>query len=138
MIDSGQPDYILAGEGFQGSGIWRSQDDGATWSGPHHSGFNSANPYISALIQDPNHKNTFFASDLYSGVYQSTNNGIDWSAFPDWQMSGLTFRTVKDIAINEKFMYAATQGGGVFRYSRKTKQIFNTVSPIMMLLLLEK
>jgi photosystem II stability/assembly factor-like uncharacterized protein len=137
VIDPDQPGYILAGEGFQGSGIWISQDDGVTWSGPHNSGFNSANPYISALIKDPNHKKTFFAGDLYSGVYQSEDNGINWSAFPDWQMSGLTFRTVKEIAINEKFMYAATQGGGVFRYSRDTKQILDIFAPIIMLLLEE-
>jgi photosystem II stability/assembly factor-like uncharacterized protein len=134
-IDPDQPGLILAGEGFQGSGIWRSLDDGATWSGPFNSSFNSANPYITALIRDPNHNNTFFASDLYSGVYQSKDSGINWSAFPDWKMSGLTFRTVKDIAINEKSLYATTQGGGVFRYPVDTGQTGNTITPFMMLLL---
>ena len=115
-LDIGQTGYIVAGEGYLGSGIWISQDDGTTWSGPHSTGFNSANPYISAVIKDSNNSNTFFASDLYSGVYRSEDNGLTWAAFPDWQMSGLTFRAVKDIAMNEKVLYAATDGGGVFRY----------------------
>ena len=115
VLDPDQTGYIVAGEGYLGSGVWISHDDGATWSGPHNTGFNSANPYISAVIKDPNNSKTYFASDLYSGVYRSEDNGLTWAAFPDWRMPGLTYRAVKDIAMNEKVLYAATDGGGVFR-----------------------
>ncbi len=48
-LDLEQPGYIVAGEGVSGSGIWISQDEGTNWSGPFNTGFNSANPYISAI-----------------------------------------------------------------------------------------
>lgn len=137
MID--QPGYIIAGEGFQGSGVWISSDDGDNWSGPHNNGFNSANPYISAVIRDQNHLGTFFASDLYSGIYQSKDNGMNWSPFPDWQMSGLSFKSVADIAMNEQFIYAATTGGGIFRYDLpEVPQKISTITPIFLMLLKDK
>jgi photosystem II stability/assembly factor-like uncharacterized protein len=114
VLHPAQSGFIIAGEGFQGSGIWISRDDGATWTGPISSNFNSANPYISSLIKDTTQADCFYASDLYSGVYKSEDNGFTWLPYPDWQMSGLTFKSVKDLAMNNRVLYAATQGGGVF------------------------
>lgn len=118
-IDPLKPGYIIAGEIF--GGIWMSTDGGAIWIGPLNTGFNSPNPYISSIVVDPANPNTVFASDLYSGVYRSQDKGITWSAFPDWKMSGLAVRAVKDLAINVNVMYAATQGGGVFRFDIVSK-----------------
>ena len=115
-IDPLQPGYIIAGEIF--GGIWMSTNGGANWTGPLNTGFNSPNPYISSLVVDPVNPNTVFAGDLYSGVYRSLDKGVTWAAFPDWKMSGLAVRAVKDIAISANVMYAATQGGGVFRFDR--------------------
>ena len=115
-IDPLQPGFIVAGEIF--GGIWKSTNGGATWSGPLNSGFDSPNPYISALVLDPVHAGTLFAGDLYSGVYRSQDAGENWAPFPDWKRSGMTIRAVKDLAISAKVMYAATQGGGVFRFDR--------------------
>lgn len=106
--------YIVAGELF--GGIWISSDDGSSWTGPHNSGFSSANPYISAIEFDPSDSNVVYAGDTYSGIYKSTDKGANWSPFPDSGMSGLTVRAVTDLAINAGVIYAATQGGGVFRY----------------------
>jgi photosystem II stability/assembly factor-like uncharacterized protein len=135
VLDPQKPDFIMAGEGFQGSGIWISHDRGQTWTGPHNAGFNSSNPYVSSLVKDPSRKDTFFASDLYSGVYQTKDNGINWKPFPDWQMSGLTFRAVKDLSANQTFMAAATQGGGIFRYRWPGKGSPPVISPLLLLLL---
>ena len=115
-IDPLQPGYIIAGEIF--GGIWMSTNGGANWTGPLNTGFNSPNPYISSLVVDPVSPNTVFAGDLYSGVYRSQDKGVTWAAFPDWKMSGLAVRAVKDLAISANVMYAATQGGGVFRFDR--------------------
>ena len=117
-IQPQQPDYLIAGELF--GGIWISKDGGTSWTGPHNSGFNSSNPYISALVIDPKNPDLIYAGDLYSGVYQSLNKGNTWSPFPDSKMSGLMVRAVKDIAINDRVIYVATQGGGVFKYGGGT------------------
>jgi photosystem II stability/assembly factor-like uncharacterized protein len=116
VIDPAQPGRLIAGELF--GGIWLSQDDGESWSGPHTDGFNSANPYVSTLALDPQNSGIVFAGDLYSGVYRSLDGGYTWAPFPDLVMSGLAVRAVKDIAVNDTAIYAATQGGGVFRYWR--------------------
>jgi hypothetical protein len=115
-INPQQPGYLIAGEIF--GGIWVSINGGDTWAGPNNSGFNSANPYVSALVMDPLNPDTIYAGDLYSGIYQSLDKGSTWAPFPDWKMSGLTIRAVKDIAVGATVMYAATQGGGVFRFGR--------------------
>jgi hypothetical protein len=111
-IDPSQPGYIIAGEIF--GGIWMSTNSGANWAGPLNTGISSANPYISSLVIDPVTPGTVYASDFYSGVFRSQDNGNTWAPYPDWQMSGLTVRAVKDIAMRGNVMYAATQGGGVF------------------------
>jgi len=117
-VDFQQTNYLIAGE--IENGIWISEDDGTTWTGPHNSGFNSSNPYITVIVFDPDNYDTVYASDLYSGIYQSTDKGNTWSPFPDSEMSGLTVRAVKDIVMNKEVIYGATQGGGVFRYSELT------------------
>ena len=108
-LDPDQPGYVLAGA--TDSGIWVSSDSGDSWTGPHNAGFNSSNPEITAIEADVSASHTFFAGDLYSGVYRSQDNGLTWSLFPDWEQSGLSVRAVKDIALNEQVIYAATSGG---------------------------
>lgn len=131
-VDFGQTDHIIAGEAFVG--VFVSRDGGSTWTGPHNAGFSSSNPVLTALSFDTRNSNTLFAGDLYSGVYRSTDKGHTWVPFPDWNMSGLTFRAVKDIVLNEKVIYVATQGGGVFRYLRpETKG--NSIAPLLPLIL---
>lgn len=115
-IDPSQPGYLIAGEIF--GGIWRTVNGGTAWTGPHNSGFSSSNPYISSLVVDPVNPDTVFAGDFYSGIYQSLDKGSTWTPYPDWMMSGLSVRSVKDLAVGTDVMYAATQGGGVFRFDR--------------------
>ena len=132
-VDFRQPEYIIAGEVF--GGVWISKDVGLSWTGPHNTGFNSPNPYITALSFDPGNSNTVFAGDLYSGVYCSYNKGLTWSPFPDWKMSGLSVRAVKDLELNSEVIYAATLGGGVFRYLRPSKKNISSVPAFILLLL---
>ena len=136
VMDPDQPDYIIAGEWF--GGVWISPDGGASWTGPHNTGFNSANPYITALVFDPEDNNSVMAADLSSGVYLSRDKGQTWSPFPDYAMTGLTVRAVKDLALNDKVIYAAAQGGGVFKYYRQGVPASNPGLTGTMQLLLEE
>jgi len=96
-------------------GIWISDDGGATWpGGPYNTGLRPS-PAVLALSFGPGEAGTIYAADFYSGVYRSSDGGRSWSGFPDEAMSGLAVRAVKDLAVAGGVVYAATQGGGVFR-----------------------
>lgn len=105
---------VIAGE--VAGGVWISSDDGATWSGPNNTGISSPNPYIAALTFDAGNANVVYAGDLYSGAYRSSDKGLSWSPFPDASMTGLTNRAINDLVSTSEVLYAATEGGGVFRY----------------------
>lgn len=107
-------DTLIAGEVF--GGIWTSPDDGVTWTGPHNTGISSPNPTISALVFDTANANVVYAGDIFSGVYKSSDKGLTWSPFPDSTMTGLTNRAINDLVLTNEVLYAATEGGGVFRY----------------------
>ena len=115
-FDPSDASRIVAGE--KNVGIWVSADGGATLvaGGPFNSGFVNGNPAVIALAFDPAVSGKVYAADYYSGVYVSFTGGAAWSAFPDASMTGLTVHAVKDLALAGNVLYAATQGGGVFRF----------------------
>ena len=96
------------------AGIWFSEDGGGNWSGPSTIGINNPNPYVMALVFSDSA--TLYAADYYSGVYRSADRGRTWTPFPDTPMTGLAVRAVKDVVAGNGVIYAATGGGGVFRY----------------------
>jgi len=108
--------YIIAGEGF--GGIWISENGGTSWTGPHNTGINSGNPWVNAIIVEPENKNNVYMSDFYSGVYRSLDRGKTWAPFPDSSMSGLTVKAVKDLDISKYAIFAGTQAGGLYRFDR--------------------
>ena len=56
---------------------------------------------------------TIYLADLRSGVYRSTDEGDNWRPINQ----GLLLRAVNALALShdERFLYAATEGQGVFR-----------------------
>ncbi|MBI1774887.1 MAG: hypothetical protein HYR63_06020 [Proteobacteria bacterium] len=113
-MDPRDSNSLIAGE--NPGGVWISSDGGRTWVGPYTMGFNSATPQIRAVVFDPNTANTLYSADLYGGVYKALDGGKTWAAFPDSAMTGLTVRTVNNLAISRNDLYASTEGGGVYRY----------------------
>lgn len=114
-IDPALPAHLVVSE--KNVGIWRSDDGGVSWpGGPLNTGFaSSMNPSVLSLLFDPSGSGTIYAGDFYSGVYASRDGGSTWAGWPDASMTGLGLRAVKDLAFAGPVLYAATQGGGVFR-----------------------
>ena len=69
---------------------------------------------ISDIVFDPANPMLVYASDRMSGVYRSTDGGVSWQAINQ----GLQMRTVNALALtpDSAHLYAATEGGGVYRY----------------------
>ncbi|WP_304129941.1 T9SS type A sorting domain-containing protein [Ignavibacterium album] len=55
--------------------------------------------------------NNLFAGTNGSGIYTSTNNGLNWSAVNN----GLTNTFVRALLVNGTYLFAGTYGGSVFR-----------------------
>ncbi len=106
-----QSDIVFAG--LQRSGIVRSQDAGATWDivgvglPPEST--------ISDIVFDPTNPMVMYIADRQSGVYRSTDTGQTWQVFND----GLLMRDIIALSISAdgQYLYAASEGGGVFRAS---------------------
>lgn len=106
-------------------GIRVSSDEGLSWVFPG-SGM-PPESLISAIAIDPSNPAIIWSSDYFSGVYLSVNGGKTWQQFND----GLTNRTVLDLAISSdgQTLFAATQGGGVFRLSTHDQAFFDSLAP---------
>ena len=143
-IDPGNPDVLLAGLG-EGAGIYRTENGGGLWQ-PSNGGLmpecpsslqragevklgitldkisNTSGDYyslpwskITAIAFDPNHPNRVFAADERLGIFVSEDKGKHWVPLND----GLTMKAVLDLSISQdgQYLYAATEGAGVFRLS---------------------
>jgi hypothetical protein len=68
---------------------------------------------VRSIIIDPTNPPTIYAADYSSGVYLSTDGGMNWEMIND----GLSTKAVSALAISGsgKVLYAATSGEGVFR-----------------------
>jgi photosystem II stability/assembly factor-like uncharacterized protein len=108
-VSPGDPAVVCAG--FDRRSLYRSTDAGKTWK-RSASGL-PAEARITSIVFDPSDPATAYASDSFSGVYRSTNAGVGWKALN----TGLGMRAVNALAISSDglHLYAATEGGGVYR-----------------------
>jgi photosystem II stability/assembly factor-like uncharacterized protein len=101
---------VLIGRQF--GGMRSSTDGGVSWSLVTAGMLPEAN--LSDIVFDPANPMLVYASDRMSGVYRSTDGGVSWQAINQ----GLQMRTVNALALtpDSAHLYAATEGGGVYRY----------------------
>jgi len=108
-IDPSNPDVVFAG--YEQRGLYRSDDGGTTW----RQSMDGMTPEarISDIVFDPKNPQVLYAADSFSGIYQSTDSGRTWKQIN----SALRTRTVNHLAISADglHLYAATEGGGVYR-----------------------
>ncbi|MBC6947438.1 hypothetical protein DWB58_05795, partial [candidate division KSB1 bacterium] len=103
-ISANRADVLFAGT--EGGGIFRSDNDGATWQAVN-TGLTNLN--ITAFAIQSN--GYVFAGTNGSGVFRSTDDGDTWTQV----INGLTNLAVTAMAINsEGRIFAGTDGSGVF------------------------
>ena len=93
------------------SGLYRSEDSGVTWQ----LSMNGMAPEarIQDIVFDPTDSQVLYSADSMSGVYQSKDGGRFWRQIN----TNLDKRAVRRLAISTDglHLYAATEGGGVYR-----------------------
>jgi photosystem II stability/assembly factor-like uncharacterized protein len=92
--------------GFDGEGIWKSTDGGASWTA---AATQPANGQVRGLVIHPATRSTLYAATYGGGVYTSANSGVDWNACAN---TGLTNLNVVSLAVDPAgTLYAGTEGG---------------------------
>jgi photosystem II stability/assembly factor-like uncharacterized protein len=102
-VDPHNPSRILMGTPY---GIYRSEDDGQTWS------LRKTTRSASSIVFDPKISGAVYLG-WSNGVLRSFDGGKNWQSFNQ----GLTILNVESLALDSeaKILYAATIGGGVFK-----------------------
>ncbi len=108
-ITQGNPNHIYAGA--EDGGIFKSSDGGENWS-PIMNGLDPE-ASVRSIVFHPGKSDTVYCSDWHTGVYITRNGGDMWYPLNE----GLSQRSCQRLAISKdaSILYAASQGGGVFR-----------------------
>lgn len=146
-VNPQEPDIVYAGLG-EGAGIYKTVNGGGLWQDANQgielecpsyllplgrvpigvsldpppqmriTGEYYSVPWTSVwgIVIDPTNPRTVYAGDHSSGVYLTTDGGANWSPINE----GLSNRAVTELAISSDgiFVYAATEGGGVYRLEK--------------------
>ncbi|MBN1351431.1 T9SS type A sorting domain-containing protein [candidate division KSB1 bacterium] len=100
--------------GVEYTGIYRSTDNGDNWDLI----LGSADEYYLPIAFDS--KGHIYMSAEAEGVFHSADNGDDWHEVN----TGLTVKDVKSLYIDSNdYLYAGTNGGGVFRSKMPTTAV---------------
>lgn len=112
-IDPTNPNTIYAGTGepttwpgYEGVGVLKSTDGGATWSLTGAIG----NGHIARLAIDPTNTNIVYCAGFPGGLYKTTNGAVNWSLI----LSG----DVTDFVLNPSAtntLYAGIRNDGVYK-----------------------
>lgn len=123
-IHPANPDFIIVG--FDRQSLYISTDGGNTWQQSTH-GLVPESTFSSIVFDPSDAFHTLYLSDSSSGVYRSANSGKSW----ELMNHGLTMRSINALAISADGMhlYAASEGGGVFRLDINGKPPESYVAP---------
>jgi photosystem II stability/assembly factor-like uncharacterized protein len=106
-IDWNNSRIIFAG--VYGSGVYKSDDGGNTWSAVNN-GLSEMS--ITSLTIDPGNSQVVYAGTGY-GAYKTTNGGASWSSVSIGLNPNTPYIAVDPS--NSQIIYAATNGGGVYK-----------------------
>ncbi len=112
-IDPTSPNTIYAGTGeptwwpgYEGVGVLKSMDGGATWSPTGAIG----NGHIARLTIDPTNTNIVYCAGFPGGLYETTNGGTNWSTI----LAGDVTDFVLD-PTSTSILYAGIRNDGVYK-----------------------
>lgn len=90
---------------FDGAGIWRSTDSGASWTA---AATQPADAHVRALVVHPSAGATLYAISHGGGAYSSGDGGAHWSACAN---TGLNLQGTALTIASDGRLYAGTEGG---------------------------
>lgn len=103
-------------------GVYKTTDGGANWTQvlqPQQlaNEGTSNHGHITSMVITPDDPSSIYAADWHGGVYRSTDDGATWALIN----TGLSTRAVAfmKMSADSQYVYAATQGEGVFRFQAK-------------------
>jgi hypothetical protein len=120
VIYAGTGEYVSSVFSAIGNGIFKSTDQGVTWSQLPSTNNHPDFSIITRLIVDPNNANTIVASsapsnlttDNTSAIMRSTNGGISWTKVKE--ITGI-FEQIIATPGNFAIQYASQHGVGVWK-----------------------
>lgn len=86
-------------------GAYKSTDAGATWSS-----ILATNSEARGIDIDPNNNNNLYVADMMGGVWVSRDAGATWKQ----ENNGLGSTSMTSVKIKDDYIYASTQGSGVY------------------------
>lgn len=100
----GQGESNSSGDSYPGYGLWKSVNDGHSWS---YMGLGKTQ-YISKILFDPNNSNTLYLSapgpnsltDSNRGLFKSVDGGQNWTKVLSVRTTGSKYVPIIDFAIN--------------------------------------
>ena len=110
-LDVNDSDHYIVGS--PGGGVWKTTNDGATWSPVFD---NEALIQIYALAISPSNNQVYFCGAFGIGMMKSTDGGTTWSVMNGIGTGALINRIIID-PTNPNVMLAVNQYGNVYRSS---------------------
>jgi hypothetical protein len=92
--------------GFDGAGIYKSLDSGATWTTTN---ITPASARVKAVVIKPGDSTKLYAATYGSGVFYSANSGVDWTACANTNLANLNVLSLTIDASGK--LYAGTEAG---------------------------
>jgi len=101
--------YAAWGNGSWSDGVYKSDILGEVWTVKHYC------PYTRTATTNPMNGVCVYSGALSAGVFRSTDIGETWGEMNQW-LTDLDVIELVFCATDTTWLYAGTEGGGVFRF----------------------
>lgn len=109
-VDRANTDHIIAGANT--GGVWRTTDEGATWT-PLNDNF--VNMEVYSVAMDPQDAETYFYGSSSGVIYKSEDSGATWNQLSDMSNSRVIKITIHPT--DSDIMFASNENAGTYKTS---------------------